>query len=141
MDLNIPGWNEYFMGIAEAVSKRSKDPSTKVGSVLVDQNKHIIGCGFNGMQPGLSLEIENLMWKKPEKYQYVIHSEANCLLHASKATQGSFLFTTMYPCDVCARMIASAKVKGVYYRDNKYENEITKNIFDRAGITLIRVSP
>ena len=47
-------WDQYFMGLAHLSAKRSKDPSTQVGAVIVDQNKKIVGIGYNGLPTGLS---------------------------------------------------------------------------------------
>lgn len=41
-------WDEYFMGIAMLAAQRSKDPVTQVGACLVDEEKHIVGIGYNG---------------------------------------------------------------------------------------------
>ena len=42
-------WDEYFMGVAVLSSMRSKDPNTKVGACIVNQNKRIVGIGYNGL--------------------------------------------------------------------------------------------
>ena len=47
-------WNQYFMGVALLSSKRSKDPSTQVGACIVNQDKRIIGIGYNGFPRGCS---------------------------------------------------------------------------------------
>ena len=45
-------WDEYFMKIAETVALKSKDPSSKMGCCVVDQNKRVIALGYNGMIQG-----------------------------------------------------------------------------------------
>ncbi|NMB18625.1 MAG: cytidine deaminase, partial [Erysipelothrix sp.] len=47
-------WDDYFMGIAHLSALRSKDPSTQVGACIVDENKKIVGIGYNGLPIGLS---------------------------------------------------------------------------------------
>ena len=47
-------WDEYFMGVAILSSYRSKDPSTKVGACIVNEDKRIIGIGYNGFPYGCS---------------------------------------------------------------------------------------
>ena len=49
---NYISWDEYFMGVAVLSSYRSKDPSTKVGACIVNENKRIIGIGYNGLPYG-----------------------------------------------------------------------------------------
>lgn len=127
-------WPQYFMDIAEAVARKSKDPETKVGTVIIDQDNHIIATGFNGMPAGMP-EDESL-WQRPTKYGYVIHSEMNAICHATKSLKDSTLFTTMFPCQECAKLIAASKIKHVYFKDSKYDNEVTRDIFRRCDITL-----
>ena len=66
-------WDEYFMGIALLSAMRSKDPNTKVGACIVDENKKVVSIGYNGMPMGC--DEEQLSWNKGEgldsKYLYV----------------------------------------------------------------------
>ena len=48
----VPGWDDYFLGIAEAVSARAKCVRRRVGAVLV-VDRRIIATGYNGAAPGL----------------------------------------------------------------------------------------
>jgi len=134
---NIPDWDTYFMGIADAVSKRSKDPSTQVGAVLVDIENRIIGTGYNGMPPGM--KESNKLWNTTVKFSFVIHSEMNAILHSVKSPYGATLYCTMYPCQECAKLIASSKIKQIFYRDDKYLNNISEDMFKRCGIITIRM--
>jgi dCMP deaminase len=129
----VPGWDTYFMDIARAASTRSKDPHTQVGAVLVQENR-IIGTGYNGFAPG-AVETPAL-WERPLKYDYVIHAELNCILHAVAPAKGSTLYTTMYPCKECAKLIASAGIQRIVYCDDKYKNEISEDIL---SLSLIEV--
>lgn len=51
---NYLNWDEYFMGIALLSSQRSKDPSTQVGSCIVNEDRRIMSVGYNGMPCGCS---------------------------------------------------------------------------------------
>lgn len=48
-----PGWDEYFMGIAEAAAARADCTRAKVGAVIVDSARRIAGAGYNGAPPGV----------------------------------------------------------------------------------------
>jgi dCMP deaminase len=137
-------WDEYFMLQAMIAAFRSKDPATKVGSVFVDQNNHQITMGYNGFIAGI--DESKLPWGKDksvglehQKYGYVVHSEANAILHASRSLDGSRAYVTLFPCHECAKLIASSKVKEVIYLSDKQaeteSNNIAKKIFDLSGIT------
>ena len=79
-------WDEYFMGVAILSSKRSKDPSTKVGACIVNQDKKIVGIGYNGFPMGCS--DDEFPWDREGdylecKYPYVVHAEPNAILNST----------------------------------------------------------
>ena len=47
-------WGEFFIGVAQICSLRSKDPNTQVGAVIINQKNEIISTGYNGFPWGLS---------------------------------------------------------------------------------------
>ncbi len=136
-------WDEYFMLQAMIASFRSKDPSTKVGSVFVDSNNHQITMGYNGFIAGINeSELpwgkENSVGPADQKYGYVVHAEANAILHAKGDLTGSRAYVTLFPCNECAKLIASKKVSEVIYLSDKHQDKdhtiIAKKIFDLVGI-------
>lgn len=46
------GWDQYFLLIASAVSKRADCSRRQVGAVVVDTEKRIAATGYNGSYPG-----------------------------------------------------------------------------------------
>ncbi len=136
-------WDEYFMLQAMLASFKSKDPNTKVGCVFVDKNHHQITMGYNGAIAGID---ETLMpWGNDrtvpyeyQKYGYVMHSEANAITHRTASLEGSRGYVTLFPCNECAKLIASQKVSEIVYLSDKYsdtaENRVSKKIFQLAGI-------
>ena len=46
-------WDANFLTLANTVSMFSKDPSTKVGAVIVDDDKRVISIGYNGFPKGI----------------------------------------------------------------------------------------
>ncbi len=76
----IPSWDDYFMGLAFAVSQRSPDPSTKHGCILVDRENKIIGCGYNGYAKGVP--HNKMPTTRPDKYDWTLHSEENAICNA-----------------------------------------------------------
>jgi dCMP deaminase len=136
-------WDEYFMLQAMMASFKSKDPNTKVGCVFVDHNNHQISMGYNGQIAGI--DEAQLPWGNiktvpldQQKYAYVVHSEANAILHAKSDLHGSRCYVTLFPCHECAKMMATVQIKEVVYLSDKYlgtiENQIAKKIFDMANI-------
>lgn len=142
-------WDEYFMLQAIVASFKSKDPVTKVGSVFVDKNNHQITMGYNGMVAGI--DEAKLPWGKSsefpledQKYGYVVHSEANAILHAPRSLQGSTCYVTLFPCHECAKLIASAGVKKVFYLYEKNtessSHKIALKIFELTQIEVEKLS-
>jgi dCMP deaminase len=136
-------WDEYFMLQAMMASFKSKDPNTKVGCVFVDDNNHQLSMGYNGQLAGI--DESKTPWGNSksvpldqQKYAYVVHSEANAILHAKANLEGSRCYVTLFPCHECAKMIATLKVKEVVFLSDKYngtvENLISKRIFDMSGV-------
>jgi dCMP deaminase len=71
-----PDWPDYFLGIALLVSKRSHDIHTQHGCVIVDNNTHhILATGYNGFPR--EMNDDKLPTTRPEKYDWMIHSEVN----------------------------------------------------------------
>jgi dCMP deaminase len=136
-------WDEYFMLQAMMASFKSKDPNTKVGCVFVDDNNHQLSMGYNGQIAGI--DESKIPWGNnktvpldQQKYAYVVHSEANAILHAKADLAHSRCYVTLFPCHECAKMIATMKVKEVVFLSDKYadtvENQIAKRIFDMSGV-------
>jgi dCMP deaminase len=46
-------WDKNFLQLAKTVSTFSKDPSTKVGAVIVDDDNRVISIGYNGFPKGI----------------------------------------------------------------------------------------
>jgi dCMP deaminase len=136
-------WDEYFMLQAMMASFKSKDPNTKVGCVFVDDNNHQLSMGYNGQIAGI--DESQTPWGNSksvpldqQKYAYVVHSEANAILHAKADLNNSRCYVTLFPCHECAKMIATVKVKEVIFLSDKYqgtvENQIAKRIFTMSNI-------
>jgi dCMP deaminase len=143
-------WDEYFMLQAMMASFRSKDPSSKVGCVIVDENNHQVTMGYNGMVAGV--DESKIPWGREttvglefQKYGYVVHSEANAIMHANRSLEGTRVYVTLFPCNECAKLIASKKIKEVIFLNDKYRdtenNRIARKIFDLAGINYRKLVP
>lgn len=143
-------WDEYFMLQAMIASFKSKDPATKVGCVIVDQNNHQVSMGYNGMLAGI--DESKLPWGKNtdvplefQKYGYVVHSEANAILHTSKSLENCKIYVTLFPCNECAKLIVSKKVKEVIYLSDKHrESEgprMAKKLFELSNVKYKNLVP
>lgn len=111
-------WPTYFISIAEAIRHKSKDPSSKIGVVIVGPENQIISTGFNGFARGID-ETDKERWDhRPTKYDYVEHAERNAIYNAARhgiALRGCTMYMVgmgppTVPCTDCARGIIQAGI-------------------------------
>ncbi|KAL3871434.1 hypothetical protein ACJMK2_039431, partial [Sinanodonta woodiana] len=119
-------WDQYFMGVALISAKRSKDPNTQVGACIVNSKKRIVGVGYNGMpDKGILHNDVKFPWTKEPGYQknkhlYVCHAEMNAIINKMDADiQDCTLYTTLYPCHECSKLMIQSGIKKVVYLDIK----------------------
>lgn len=135
-------WDEYFMGVAVLSSLRSKDPNTQVGACIVNEDRKIVGVGYNGFPIGCS--DDELPWERDgdwlqTKYPYVCHAELNAILNSlSVSLKGCSLYVALFPCNECAKAIIQSGIKKVVYLSDKYKDAdstlASKRMFDEAGV-------
>ena len=99
--------------------------------------------GYNGQIAGIN--EAKIPWGNDktvpldqQKYAYVVHSEANAILHAKAPLDNSRCYVTLFPCNECAKMLATVKIKEIVFLSDKYdgtiENSIAKKIFEMSNI-------
>jgi len=129
------------MGIALMAAKRSKDPSTQVGSCIVNDKKRIVGIGYNGFPSGCS--DDDLPWDRSggfleTKYPYVCHAELNAVLNSTSDVTGCVMYIALFPCNECAKIVIQAGIKEIVYLSDKYAAEYftkaAKILFDKSGV-------
>ena len=140
-------WDEYFMGVAQLSSKRSKDPSRQVGACIVDTKTNIItSIGYNGFPIGIS--DDDLPWGKsaPDandtKYPYVCHAEMNAIINNnSRDLRGTTMYVTLFPCVNCIKLAIQSGIKKIIYKDtydskdnSMYYAQLT--MCDLAGVSI-----
>jgi dCMP deaminase len=144
--LDYTSWDELFMGTASFISQRSKDPVRQVGAAIVNNEKKIIACGYNGMPPGID-DNDGVWGKDPDepllnKKFLVCHAEANALANTTEKVNGCTIYVTHFPCNDCAKLLSIHGIKHVVYandygvKDNIDLRRISMRIFDAAGITI-----
>jgi len=146
------GWTEYFHQIARLTAKRSKDPDTQVGCVIVNPQKKIVATGYNGHVTCKNND-EIFPWDREApthdgtKYPYVCHAEANALINATTSVQNCRMFVTKYPCCNCAKLICQSGIKVVYYEgeidedpNSKYCQVASRKMFHHCKIRTVPLS-
>lgn len=123
----VMGWYEYFISMAKLVAKKSKDPSTQVGNVVIGPDMELRSSGFNGFPRGVNDDLEE-RWERPAKYDYMSHGEENSVMQAARIGV-SLLGCTMFfdcepsPCARCANGIIQSGIKYVVGQDEAFEGK------------------
>ena len=144
-DSHMTTWHEHFLEMAQLISTRSKDPSTKVGAIIVDNQRRIIGSGYNGFPRGVDDAPERYQ-DRPLKLQMVVHAEANAILNAVKEVKDCTLYCTFFPCPHCAGLIIQSGITSVIAKQNPSDDRyleqrtISIRMFAEAHIFWMAVS-
>ena len=128
-------WDEYGMKLAEAAASKSEDPSTRVGCCILDQDQRVRSTGFNGAPRGLDICGDN----RGERLLWTIHAEQNAIILAAQDLRGSTLYSTLFPCSTCAKVIIQAGIVRVVAPmdfPTRWADDFTlsKLMLDRAGV-------
>ena len=138
-------WDKRFLDLAAHISTWSKDPSTKVGCVVVGEDREIRSTGFNGFPRGIADDSERLA-DRDQKYPLICHAEENAIMHAARiglSLKGCTAYVTWPPCTRCARSLIQAGVIEVVYPQGcevperwHSDFEMSTEMMAEAGLTI-----
>jgi len=140
-----PDWDEYFLSIADLVSKRSTCLRRKVGALIV-KNRRILATGYNGTPSGvIHCEETGCLRKQlkiPSGQRHELcrgtHAEQNVLLQAALhgvSVKDGTLYCTNQPCAICAKMLINAGINEVVIK-NGYPDKFAMEFLDAATIPV-----
>ncbi|NPV54589.1 MAG: cytidine deaminase [Firmicutes bacterium] len=140
-----PSWDEYFMEIAQLVSKRSTCLRRQVGAIAV-RERRILATGYNGAPSGLRhcSEVGCLRSERDipsgERQELCrgLHAEQNVIIQAALhgvSIWGSTLYCTHQPCSLCAKMLVNAGITEIVFSGD-YPDELARSILSEAGVIL-----
>ena len=123
-------WDQHWLKIAQVTAQLSKDPTTKVGAVVVSPDNRQCSIGYNGFASGIEETPEK--WERPEKYDWSIHAEENALFNSPFDKRGCSVYITLQPCHKCIGKLRNAGIKRVLYT-TEYWNLQRKDIWDETA--------
>ena len=133
-----------FLERSKHISDWSKDPSTKVGCVVVGEDREIRSTGFNGFPRGIEDNSERLN-DREQKYPMICHAEENAIMHAARSgisLKDCVAYVTWPPCSRCARSLIQAGVREVVFPADceipeRWESDfaIATGMFNESGVT------
>ncbi len=142
-----PSWDEYFIGMADAVSKRATCDRGRSGCVIV-KNRQMLVTGYVGSPKGLPHcdEVGHLFKKVNHEDGTVtqhcvrtVHAEQNAICQAAKlgiALDGSTLYCRMTPCRTCAMLIINCGIERVVCEKRYHSATESEEMFKEVGIKL-----
>lgn len=141
-------WLNYFIDMAKLISTMSKDPSHKIGAVIVNENNHIVSMGFNGFAHKVK-DTKARLNDKEIKRKLMLHAEENAILHAKQDLSGCDIYIYGYPpCVHCMSLIIQSGIKCIYYRNSenklisdywKKDFELTNKLSEEINIPILEV--
>lgn len=142
-----PGWDEYFMEVADAIAKRATCDRGRSGCVIA-RDRQILVTGYVGSPPGLPhCDEAGHLFKKTvhedgsttEHCVRTVHAEQNAICQAARsgiALDGATLYCRMTPCRQCAMLIISCGIKRVVCEYRYHAGKESEDLFKQAGIEL-----
>jgi dCMP deaminase len=145
--IDRPDNDTYFMSMAELVATRSTCLRRHVGAVIVKE-KRVLTTGYNGAPRGLR-HCEEVGCVRQQNHIESgtrhelcrgVHAEQNAVIQGAYfgvSIKGASVYTTNFPCVLCAKIMLNAGIEEIVYLDN-YVDELSKTILDEAGILVRR---
>lgn len=136
-------WLRFYIGMAKYAATKSKDPSTKVGAVIVRPDKTVASIGINGFPRGIKDTHERLH-NRDLKYPIIIHAEKNAILNSrDPSLSGYIMFVApLHPCAPCSSMIIQSGIKFIVTESSQNERwqescATASEILFEAGVTVV----
>ena len=131
-------WGDRYIHLAKEISTWSKDPSTKVGAVVIGNNGEVLSQGYNGFPRSIKDTPQRLK-DRGKKYNLVVHAEMNAIYNASLngvSLKGSTLYVYGLPiCNECAKGVIQVGIdKVIATRPADYNKEWDESIKDAKAL-------
>lgn len=137
-----PSWDEFFMATAMLMATRSSCSRLRVGCVLVsggEQSHRIIAAGYNGFLPG----APHTSQMRDGHEQATVHAEQNAIADAARrgaSVLGATAYITHFPCINCAKILASAGLREIKYREDYRNDPLVRELLAGAGTHVLQLS-
>jgi dCMP deaminase len=140
-----PDIDTYFMKMAELVATRSTCLRRQVGAVIVKE-KRVLTTGYNGAPRGLKhceevgcVRAQNHI-ESGTRHELCrgVHAEQNAVIQAAYfgvSIKGATIYTTNFPCVLCAKILVNAGIEEVVYKD-EYIDELSKKILSETNVRV-----
>lgn len=143
-------WDIRFLRLAQEISTWSKDPSSKIGAVIVNDERRILATGYNGFPRGIE-DTEQRLNDREQKYPRIIHAELNALMNAlynGVSVKDATLYVYGLPiCSDCTKSVIQSGIKRVVLPHVETSPEkwrtawtkVSEPMFEEAGVAIQKV--
>ena len=137
-------WHYRYLKLAEEVASWSKDPSTKCGCVIIDDNNAPVSFGYNGFPRGMK-DCKERLEDREFKYRHVIHAEENAILSSNQKLEGCYVYLTQPPCVKCIGMMRQKNLFNVIAYEptedfaSRWSPEESKDLIEELGMSLMLI--
>lgn len=143
-----PSWDDYFLEIAESVSKRATCDRGRSGCVIVKE-KQILVTGYVGSPSGLphcddaGHLLKSVTHEDGSVTQHcmrTVHAEQNAICQAAKegvSIKEATLYCRMTPCRTCAMLLINCGIRRVVCEKKYHAGTESEEMFKKAGVALI----
>ena len=122
----------------------------RVGAVIVKE-KRVLSTGYNGSPKGTKhceeLGCIRVKMNVPSGTRHElcrgVHAEQNAVTQAAYfgvSVDGATIYTTTYPCSMCAKILINAGIKEIVYSEG-YADDLSKDLLQEAGIKIREYKP
>ena len=139
-----PTQDEYFKEIVQVVAKRSTCTHAQVGALLVSPSGQLLATGYNGAVSGMPHCTDvGCLEDKDGHCIATVHAEQNAIAQAAKhgvSPEGAILYTTLFPCLACLKLVIAAGVKAIKYVDEYHAKEpYEEQLIQTLGISCEKI--
>jgi len=139
----MTSWDKYFFELCKVIASKSKDPSTKVGALIVGKDNEIRSTGWNGFARGV-IDNEERYNNREIKYPLVVHAEMNAICNAARVgtpLDGCSLYVyPLFVCNECAKSIIQVGIKNVFIYSTLLSNTTILSDHIKAWITKMEIT-
>jgi dCMP deaminase len=144
---NRPSWDDYFMEVANAISKRATCDRGRSGCVIA-RDRQLIVSGYVGSPMGFPhcdevghhiKRVTHEDGSTTEHCMRTVHAEQNAICQAARlgvAIAGATVYTRMTPCRTCAMLLINCGIKRVVCERRYQRGTESEQMFAQAGIEV-----
>lgn len=143
-----PSWDDYFMEVANTISKRATCDRGRSGCVIA-KDRHLIVTGYVGSPMGFAHcdeaghKLKRLTHEDgtvTEHCMRTVHAEQNAICQAAKlgvSIDGATIYTRMTPCRTCTMLLINCGIKRVVCERQYQSAAESEEMLAEAGVSIL----